>query len=458
MGPEVFGRYALLTSVSAWFAVLSGLGAMSLMSRVVPQFTATGDTAGLSKLVTSLLPLRATTGILTGLAYFAIVMALAGDVDRVAAALIALAIVCRALGNFCFSLFLGLNQAARWGLGDLGRRVMTLGGVLIGYPVAGLRGACAGLLAANLVVLIAGLVALRPFLRWSAIDVRREYLSPFLKIGTSYAAGNLLLALAQQSGETIVRMVSDDYAQVGYFGAAYNGYLTGAYVLWQGSMAFAPLLVTLQYREGAPAVSRWLGRLLKWMIVAASLVALAAVLVAGDLVPRLLGAAFTPAAANVGPLAASIFMLAVCSVGRLAALVADRPWLSASAAGSELATCWMAGLLLTSRFGSAGMAWAVLLGTTAYAAVITWCTRDVVGYSPRAAVNAAALVVPWLLLGFLRRGPAWNAMLLGAAAVGYLATLFWRGVIPMHELRSLREVVRRNRDSTAEETLSTLAT
>ena len=45
MGPDVFGQYSLLTSVSMWFAMLSGLGAVSLMSRIVPALTAAGDTA-----------------------------------------------------------------------------------------------------------------------------------------------------------------------------------------------------------------------------------------------------------------------------------------------------------------------------------------------------------------------------------------------------------------------------
>src|SRR5688572_2408609 len=58
MGPELFGRYALLTSVSMWFAMLSGLGAVSLMTRIVPQFTAAGDLFGLRKLITNLLVLR----------------------------------------------------------------------------------------------------------------------------------------------------------------------------------------------------------------------------------------------------------------------------------------------------------------------------------------------------------------------------------------------------------------
>lgn len=458
MGPEGFGRYALLTSVSMWFAMLSGMGAVSLMTRVVPQFMAADDTAGVGKLVTNMLALRVSTGILTGAAYVAIVTALAAEIDRVAVILVAGAVFCRTVGNICFSLFLGLNRAARWGLGDLGRRMLTLAGVLVGYPIAGLRGACAGFLAANIIVLIAGILGARPYLRWADLDLRREYLAPFLKIGTSFAVGNLLLALAQRSGETIVRLASDDYTQVGFFGAAYSAYVTGGHVLWQASIAFAPLLVTLQHREGPAAVSLWLGRLLKWMVVAAGLVALATVLVADDLVPRLLGRAFTPAALNVRPLAASIFMLAVCCVGRLGALVADRPWLSAAAAGSELAICWTAGMWLVPRFGSTGMAYAVLLGTTTYATAITWRTRDEAGYSPRAAVEAVALLVPWLLLGFLRGGPAQNAALLAIAAAGYLALLRWRGVITVAELRSLREIVtgRQPSESPEPEPLSSL--
>ena len=451
MGPVGFGKYALLTSVAMWFGMLSGLGAVSLMTRVVPQLSAAGDTAGLRKLVTSLLALRGSTGLLAGLSYFAIVAVLAGEIDRVAVTLIAAAVFCRAIGNSCFSLFLGLNRAARWGLGDLARHLLTLAGVLVGFPIAGLRGACAGILAANVVVLVAGLIGARPYLRWSALDLRREYLAPYLKVGTSFAAGNLLLALAQRSGETIVRMASHDYTQVGFFGAAYNAYLNGAYVLWHSAIAFAPLLVGLQHRDDTAGVSEWLGRLLKWMTVGAALVALATALVGDDVVPRLLGPAYAPVAASLWPLSLSLFMMAACSVGRLGALVVDRPWLSAGAAASELAVCWTAGLLLAPRYGSEGMAWAVLCGTAAYAAVITWRTRDGIGYSPRAAIEAAALVVPWLVLAFFRGGPLRNAALLVVASAGYLGLLGWRGVITLDELRSLRDVVRGDQRPPAEE-------
>ena len=443
MGPEVFGQYSLLTSVSMWFAMLSGLGAVSLMTRAVPQLTSRGDTAGLGKLVTNLLALRASTGTLTALGYFLVIVLLAGELDRTAATLVAAAVFCRTVGNLCFSLFLGLNQAARWGLGDLTRRMLTLAGVLAGYPIAGLRGACAGFLAANLVVLIVGLIGARPFLQWSSLDLRRGYLAPFLRTGTSFAAGNLLLALAQRTGETVVRLGTGDYAEVGYFGAAYSAYLTGGQALWQGAIAFAPLLVATLHGGERGVVSGWLSRLLKWMAIVVSLAALATVFIAADAVPAMLGPAFVPVVPSLYPLALTLFALSVASIGRLGTLVADRPWLAASAAASELAVFWTVGLLLVPRHGSVGMAWAALSGTLTYATVITWRMRAVLPYSPRAAAQAVGLAAPFLPLALLRGDAGRNTALLAAAIAGYVVLLFWRRVVTPGELRSLRAFARR---------------
>ena len=42
-----------------------------------------------------------------------------------------------------------------------------------------------------------------------------------------------------------MRLATASYVQVGYYGAAYSIYLTGAHALWQGALAFGPLLVGL---------------------------------------------------------------------------------------------------------------------------------------------------------------------------------------------------------------------
>jgi O-antigen/teichoic acid export membrane protein len=443
MGPDLFGRYALLTSVSMWFALLGGLGAISLMARAVPQFMEAGDLPGLRRLVTSLLALRASGGVLTAIAYVLVIALAIGEGDLVAAGFVAAAVLTRTVANLCFSLFLGLNQAARWGFGDLLRRVLTLVGVLAGFPVAGLRGACFGFLAANLAVLVVGLVGARPYLDFSLVTLRRSYLAPFLRTGTSFAAGNLLLALAHHSGETVVRLTTGSYAQVGFFGAAYAIYLTGANAFWQGTIAFGPLLVT-QFRAGRTAeVGRWLERLLKGTVVVASMTCLATLLVGDDLVPLVLGARFGPVADSLWPLSLALYGLAVASVGRLGALVADRPALSGAAAGAELAAVWALGPPLAMRYGAAGMSLAALAGTVVYAVVITGAARGAVTYSPRSSLHAAALALPFAALWFLRGGWQVNAALFAAASAGYASLLWRRGVVTAEEIAALRGVLRR---------------
>src|SRR5688572_17348013 len=67
MGPDTYGRYALITSISLWFALMSGMGAVSMMSRFVPEFIVREDRAGLEKLVSNMLFLRMTNGLIAAL-------------------------------------------------------------------------------------------------------------------------------------------------------------------------------------------------------------------------------------------------------------------------------------------------------------------------------------------------------------------------------------------------------
>jgi O-antigen/teichoic acid export membrane protein len=189
IGPAVFGRYALLTSVSMWFAMLSGLGAVSVMTRAVPPLVMADDMAGLRRLMSSLLALRTLTAVAAASLYFAIIVFLLDESDLVAASFIAGGVFCRTVANVCFSFFLGLNQAARWGLGDLLRRWLTLVLVLVGFPLAGLQGACAAFLIANLVVLGFGLARAWDYLHWSHVDLTKPYLGPFIRLGRSSPPG-----------------------------------------------------------------------------------------------------------------------------------------------------------------------------------------------------------------------------------------------------------------------------
>ncbi|MEO6223861.1 MAG: oligosaccharide flippase family protein, partial [Vicinamibacterales bacterium] len=442
MGPEVFGQYALVTSISLWFALLSGLGAASMMTRSVPEFVMRGDGAGLRKFVSSLLVLRLATGVVAGVLYLALTMFWLRDFDVVALAFMAGAVLCRTTANICFALFLGLNQAGRWAMGDVLRRALMLVFVLIGFNVAGLRGACAAWFAAEVVVLVVGVWMSREHICWSAMWPDRQFLLPYLRTGAYFAGGNMLLAVSQRTGESLVHLTTRSFAEVGYYGVAYGMYAAGTQALWHTAAAFAPMLILWNARGEVAAAREWLERLQAWLTVGA-VTGVIVVLLAGDLVvARLLGPEYLPASRNLAPLAIAFVSVAFSSVGRLQALVVDLPGVSAKAAGVELVTFWTTGLVLATGAGSFGACLAVLAGATVNAAYLAWRLRGEHTYSHRPAVHAGLLALPVLPLAWFHASWPIELLLLAVAVAGYAALVLGTRVVTVGELAALRRSLR----------------
>ena len=442
LGPVLFGRFTLLTSVSMWFALVSGLGAVSVLTRSVPRMVAAGDDDGLRRLATSMVVLRAITGACSAAGFFLVATLLLGEPDLQAAAFVAGAVFFRTVGNLGFALLLSLNDAARWGLGALVRRWAILALVPLGFIAAGLRGACLGLLGAEVATLFAGIWWARPYLRRDAIDLSRRHLAPFLRIGGLFAVGNLLLMLTQRSGETLVRFATNSYAEVGFFGAAYTVYLTLAQGMAQLVASLSPHLIGQFERGRTDAIAAWLERTLKYMVAAGVLSVAGAALMGRTLVPLLMGGRYTPVAANVAVITLALLTGAVGSVGRLQALMLDRPKAFILAAAIECAAFWAIGFPLAQRFGSFGASVAVVPASALYAWFLVSRVRPGLPFSFRPAAKAlaaSAVFVPLILLF-----PSWprSALLFAAGAAAYIGLLLRLRVITIAEIAEVRRVVR----------------
>jgi O-antigen/teichoic acid export membrane protein len=441
LGPAVFGRYALLVSVSLWFSLLSGLGAVSMLTRSIPRFLAAGDEHGLRRLASSLVLLRALTGACSAAGYFLVATLLLGEPDLAAAALVAGAVLCRSVGNLGYSLLLGLNDAARWGMGELARRWLALALVPAGFLLGGLRGACVGLLASEALVLGLGIWWVRPYLGRAFLDVSRQHLAPFLRLGSLFGAGNLLLTLTQRSGETLVRFSSGSYEEIGYFGAAYAIYLTLAHALWQVVVSLAPHLVAQVAAGRRDTVARWVERLLAYAVSASVLCLAAAVFLGRDLIPLLLGREYSAVAANLLPMMGTLVVAGAAAVGRLLALALDRPRPVITAAALELAVFLALGIPLAMRAGSLGASVATFPAAVVFAWFLTWRLRPELPFAlapARRALLAAAVFVPLVVL---RDGWRLNAALFAGGACVYLLVLVRARVIAVTELDELRRVL-----------------
>jgi O-antigen/teichoic acid export membrane protein len=63
MGPDIYGRYSLLTSLSIWFLLFSSFNLTDVIGRYVPELVLRSDRSRLQALWSDLLTLRLTTGV-----------------------------------------------------------------------------------------------------------------------------------------------------------------------------------------------------------------------------------------------------------------------------------------------------------------------------------------------------------------------------------------------------------
>jgi O-antigen/teichoic acid export membrane protein len=434
MGPDIFGRYALLSSLAGGLTMMSGLGLRDVIGRYAPVLVAAGDWPGLRRLFSQLLAVRVMSGAAATVVYLVLGLAWLREFDGLVIVAAALTVPVGAVAAVLFALFLGLNRAARWGLGELTQRWLILGAVPLGFLAGGLRGACVGWLLADLLMLALGLVWAWPYI---SRDVRRPdpaYVRPYLRFGAAFFASRLLIVAAQTSGEPLIRAVTGDYAVVSYFTLAHTVYLVAVGAIRQLTTAFTPLLTVRGTLEARDELRRPVASLVRWLAVAGAVAVLGTLWLADDLVPLVLGRAYEPVAANLLPLMLGLCTLALSSVGETLAVSLGRKRPPVLAAAVRLATFWIIGVPLVAWRGSFGACVAVLVASILSTACLVWGLRDVMDQAVRSwvwATGLGGLLVPLSWLQF--SGPL-DLGLYGLALTAYAALLLGFRIVTLAEI------------------------
>jgi O-antigen/teichoic acid export membrane protein len=450
MGPSVYGRFALITSLALWFALGSGLGFAGATARYIPQFLARGDREGVRRLIGNLLTLRLGSGAAAAAVYLVVAIVLWDDLDRGVLAIVAASVLVQGVSSFLFANFLGFNKAGHAAVGDALRRWLLLLLVLPGFHWGGLKGAAVAVLATDLVVAALGLWWSRPLPTKVHLWPDFPFLARFLRFGMAYLGTQWFYIAFEGSGEPLVRAFAGSYAQVSYFGLAQSVYLAAASMPSQLMLAFAPLLSGLRDRGQTEALTQWISRLLKCLAAGAVLLVFGMVFMSDLFVALVFGDRYTAVAPNLVILSFAVLMLTLGSVSSVRALVQERPGLPFEAGVLRLAVFWSAGPPLVARWESLGACVAVVAAASAHALYLTWRIRDAPGSRQLTAwlipIGLGAIFLP---LASFRSSSVWSiaAYLLFVAA--YLSTLFGLRVLTMPELRSLVSLVGLRREAGA---------
>jgi len=434
MGPSDYGRYALLTSVYLWFVIVSDLGLTQVVWRYVPLFRLQGERERLQKFFSNLLTMSLVSGALCACLYLLFTALWLTDLDLFLLITLAVALFVRSGTHPFFTLFLGLNQAARWGMGEIFRHWFFLIFMIIGFYLYGLRGALVGLFLTELVVLSIGVWWGKSYLSWTELRLDMRYLIPYLQFGFIFFIYNLLSSFSENSGEVLVRLFYPDYKQVGYFGLAHTVYFTISSAIHQFTIAFTPFMITLQVQGETKVLKQWIEPLLNWLTAGGVFVVFGVLLLGNDLVPLVLGAAYRPVAINLLPLSMTLLLYILSQVAILLTLVYNRPKIALMAAGIRLAAIWCFGPLLVARWGSLGCCFAVLAASTIYSGYLTWKMQRVMRYSLKKWGWIIVLGLLFLPLSWLRSSWSVNIILYGVFVIGYCTLLLLLRCITLSEV------------------------
>jgi O-antigen/teichoic acid export membrane protein len=442
LGPQAFGNYALITSLAGWFVMLGSLGLINVIARYMPGLVLQDDSSALRRLAGNLLTLRLLSGALVAGLYLALTAVAFVELDRVLLWLIAGSVWLQGVSTLLFALFLGLNRADLWGGGDTLRRWLTVLLVPLGIWLSGLRGAGAGLIVAEVIVIALGAWWI-PF-RFSWADLRPDapWLAPFLRFGLVFFGSQLLFTAFQAGGEVLVRAVSGNYVEVAYFALAHSVYLTAAASMPPLVWSFAPLLSGLREGGDARTLGAWIERLLTLLAVASVVAVLGCLFLADVVTPLVFGTAYAPVAANLVPLSLGLVMLGLGTVTSLVALVHGRPGEALVASIVRLVAFWALGVVLVTWWGSLGACVAMAGASTVHAAYSVSRMRVELGLAVRrwfSAVAIGALPVPLI---WLRSTAMVNGALCVAAIATYGLSLFLCGVVRIGDVRALGEALR----------------
>lgn len=453
MGPEQFGRYVLLTSLSLIFILFSTLGFRQVVTRFIPQFILDQSVEELKLFYSRLVTIRFFAGLVFAVFFLVVTLIGLDDIDRNLLILFAGVVFVRAMSQIFFNIHIGFNQASRWGIGEVLRLWISILLVILGYRILGLRGACVGLLLAECVVCFVGFYGVKSYLTRPFPLKDFLLMKSYFRFGLIFFLSSLFISLFLHSSEILLRIFTDNYADIGYLGIAFKFYLIIVVAITHLVNAFTPLLVKFIHEDNEQLLQQWIGRLIKINTLIGMLIFLGTLFLARDLVPLIMGKTYQPVAEYLIPLTISFLFIGFSSVAYLITMLYNKPDIAAKSTGIRLFFFVGLSIPLISWKGGLGICYAALAATVFDSIYIWVWTRKLLAYSVREWVLPIVAVIPFIPLVLLKTGFLLNVVLFIVYIVVYLSLCYLLKIVHPREMNAVFQAFSTNKESSREAVL-----
>jgi O-antigen/teichoic acid export membrane protein len=254
-----FGKLAFITSLAFWFNFLGHLGIREISNRFFPEFQMRPE--GVQPLFFSLYSFRMLSALFSSFLFFLVARIWAPEIPEFAVLCLALTILLESINQYTSASLMSINQSLFSGIMDTLRTWLSLVGMIVFYLLGGLRWIFLGMLIAECIVFITGLLCQTKFIGPVRIIFDWKMIQPYLRIGLIFYASQLLITSFFYGGEILLRLLTNDYRQIGHYAFAANIALTFAIIRGQLLRPFTPLLTQRYLKNQHVSLRTWVARL-----------------------------------------------------------------------------------------------------------------------------------------------------------------------------------------------------
>ncbi len=361
-GPENYGRFAFVLSLSYLGQMLGDFGTLDVLGRFVPEIPA-GQTR---QLYMRLLVFKIAVSLLAGAVSVGAALWLSDWMTPTWALLAGLSVTIHIVARLPFQLALGLNRIGAWMAEQSGRQWFLLVALLLLWQLWGFTGALVAVVLME--ALFAGL-GLWGWLRdyWQPAELRLDWLfiRPYLRFGLSFFLANLTAVALYRSGPVLVELLTRQSAEAGYFNLALGLFLMVYITLSQFAQSLIPTLGGFRAKGETAQMQAWLDNFVWYSWLISWLGVIIAWLTAAWVAPLVFGAEFAPAASALKWISLSIPLTAVLWAGNSLSTVVGRGRIKFAASLAGLIVFVAGAVWLTPLYGAVGAAMALGLSIIA---------------------------------------------------------------------------------------------
>jgi O-antigen/teichoic acid export membrane protein len=448
MGPEIYGQYALLISITLIAAAIVSFGFTGeIFGRFVPEFETNGEPGNIRRLSSNILAFKCAIGLVASVVLLAILYFAYGDRFPITYFLLIVAIVLVVdWGSVPYFLLYGLNQLGKFASRDLIRRALSLTFILILFHYYGLLGAITSNLLVEASFTMLTLFWTREYFRIENFEIDLSFLKPYLNFGFVFYLSCGLLIIWQRLGNALIDYMTHDSREVALFDIPNQIFLITTSAFYFITACFVPIFTKLLLTGKEEKLINWSMISMKYTGIICVIIIGAFMLVGPDLIPIIIGPEYTNMFPNGVVLLLSVVPMCLAQVGIVLATVYKRPQKYLQALCFALFTFLVAAILLIPKYASMGCSIATLMSCMVLAAMMCFHFRDKILPYLADGLKTIALGFVFIPFLFFREGLITNLFLVVCSVATYTLLLFGGRILNIGDIREIIQAIKHQPD------------